>query len=239
MNIDIAKSEPARNGKLAQAKANVMSEVKRLEKLHENKHAGYAFASVDDFKDQMRPLLAKNGIDVHVSEDSYDLIATKNKDGKESQAAKIRFKFVLNHISGESSEPTFFTVCLPYTGAQTSGAAQSYAIKEGVYKGLFQASSGDISEEADLQDQGKSMTVQRLSKAEAKPLFEALSKEMNAVATETRDDMALASWWRENIEQLRMLPADWFLTIKSDCADLGKGLKALEVIDRQTQKADT
>ena len=232
------KTNPVETIGLVQAKANVMAAMTRLEKLHENKHAGYSFASVDDFKDMMRPLFAKHGIDLHVSEEGYDLSTVKNKDGKESTIAKIRFKFVLAHVSGEHSEPTFFTVCLPYTGAQTSGAAQSYAIKEGVYKGLFQASSGDTSEEADLQDQGLSANLNRLPKGEARPLEAALRKEMEAVAAETRDHLALASWWRENIEQLRMLPADWFLLIKNDCAELGKGLKAGEVIDRQARNEE-
>jgi hypothetical protein len=219
---------------LSSAKAAVMSAIKRLEKLHENKHAGYSFASVDDFKDELRPLFAKNGIDLHVSEESYDLTNVKStgKDGKEKDSivAKIRFRFVLNHISGEKSEPTFFTVCLPYTGAQTSGAAQSYAIKEGVYKGLFQASSGDVSEEADLQSTAQRQ--ERLSKADARPLFEALQREMRAIETETKDSQELADWWRSNIEQLNSLPLDWFLTIKKECAEIGARLKAMEAADK-------
>jgi len=210
-----------------------MKEIKRLEKLHENKHAGYSFASVDDFKDEMRPLFAKNGLDLHVSEESYDLVSHKStgKDGKDKEGtiAKIRFKFVLNHVSGESSEPTFFTVCLPYTGAQTSGAAQSYAIKEGVYKGLFQASSGDVSEEADLQ--ATTQRQERLGKADARPLFEALQREMRAIETETKDSQELADWWKSNVEQLNALPLDWFLQIKKECAETGTKLKAMEAAD--------
>lgn len=217
---------------LTRAKAAVMKEIKRLEKMHENKHAGYAFASVDDFKDELRPLFAKHGIALHVSEENYDLISVKStaKDGKERETptAKIRFKFILEHDGGEKSEPTFFTVCLPYTGAQTSGAAQSYAIKEGVYKGLFQASSGDVSEEADLQGV---TGIERLSKADARPLAEALRKEMNAVESEERSSDALASWWRDNIEQINVLPLDWFHMLKRDYADTWKKLKALEAAD--------
>lgn len=226
-------------GSLSTAKAAVMKEIKRLEKLHENKHAGYSFASVDDFKDEMRPLFAKNGLDLHVSEESYDFVSLKSvgKDGKEKEStvAKIKFKFVLNHISGESSEPTFFTVSLPYTGAQTSGAAQSYAIKEGVYKGLFQASSGDVSEEADLQS--TSQRQERLSKADARPLFEALQREMRTIEAETKDSQELGDWWRANIEQINALPLDWFLQIKKECAETGTKLKAMEAADRITNRS--
>lgn len=225
---------PTKPAGLSSAKAAVMKEIKRLEKLHENKHAGYAFASVDDFKDEMRPLFAKNGLDLHVSEESYDLVPHKSVDkngkDKEGTIAKIRFKFVLNHVSGESSEPTFFTVCLPYTGAQTSGAAQSYAIKEGVYKGLFQASSGDVSEEADLQSAIQHQ--ERLGKADARPLFEALQREMRAIEAETKDSVELADWWKGNIDQLNALPLDWFLQIKKECAEIGTKLKALEAADK-------
>ncbi len=225
-------------GSLSTAKAAVMKEIKRLEKLHENKHAGYSFASVDDFKDEMRPLFAKNGLDLHVSEESYDFVSLKSvgKDGKEKEStvAKIKFKFVLNHISGESSEPTFFTVSLPYTGAQTSGAAQSYAIKEGVYKGLFQASSGDVSEEADLQG---GQSSERLTKADARPLEEALRKEMYAVEKEDRSSESLATWWRDNIEQINVLPLDWFHMLKRDYADTWKKLKALEDADKISNRS--
>ncbi len=225
---------------LSAAKIAVMRKIKRLEKLHENKHGGYAFASVDDFKDEIRPLLVEAGIDLFVSEEGFDIIPLSNgkegKDAKTTLTAKIRFKFVLQHISGERSEPSYTTVCMPYTGAQTSGAAQSYAIKECVYKGLLQASSGDLNEEADIQEQVNLSEVSRLSKADAKPLYEALQKEMREIETETRDSVALADWWKNNIEQIRMLPIDWFHTLKKECADTGMKLKANEAADAKGQQ---
>jgi hypothetical protein len=218
---------------LTKAKATVCEAIKRLEKSHTNSHGGYQFTSVDDFKDEVRPLMAKNGLDLHVSEESYALSTIKTgKDGKDTNVATIRFKFVLEHVSGERSEPSFFTVCLPYTGAQTSGAAQSYAIKEGVYKGLFQASSGDIAEEADLQDQSRIAGNERMSKAEAKPLYEALQREMRAIVTDTRNPDDLYGWWSDNTEPVRILPLDWEAMIKKEYADEWKSLKALEALDK-------
>ena len=220
-------------GNLAKAKALVSSEIKRLEKSHKNTHGGYQFTSVDDFKDSVRPLMAKHGISLHVSEDSFALSTVKTgKEGKDTNLAIIRFKFVLEHASGESSEPSFFTVALPYTGAQTSGAAQSYAIKEGVYKGLFQASSGDISEEADFQEQSQLVATERLSKAEAKPLYEGLQREMRAEVQESRDHNKLYDWWASNREQIRILPLDWEAMLKKEYADEYKVLKASEGLDR-------
>lgn len=224
-------------GNLTKAKAAVTAEIKRLEKTHTNSHGGYQFTSVDDFKDQVRPLMAKNGLDLHVSEESFALSTIKTgKDGKDTNVATIRFRFVIEHVSGERSEPSFFTVCLPYTGAQTSGAAQSYAIKEGVYKGLFQASSGDVAEEADLHDQAQFIANERLGKAEARPLFEGLQRELRAVVAETRNADDLYKWWASNRDQIRIQPVDWEATLKKEYADEYKTLKASEEIDRAAVK---
>lgn len=222
-------------GNLAKAKAAVTAKIKRLTKDHRNTHGGYQFTSVDDFKDAIRPLMAEQGLALHVSEDSFALGTVKAKEGKETNIATIRFKFMLEHTSGEKSEPSFFTVCLPYTGAQTSGAAQSYAIKEGVYKGLFQASSGDVEEEADLHDQSQIVGNDRLSKAEAKPLYEALQRDMQAVINDTRDKDKLYQWWADNKEQTRILPRDWEAMLKKEYADEWKVLKANEDADRGGQ----
>jgi hypothetical protein len=217
---------------LGAAKIAVMRVIKRMEKEHTNQHGGYKFTSVDDFKDEIRPLMAYHGIELHVSEEGYDLTTVKNSKGNESTVAKIRFRFVLGHVSGEKSEPSYMTVCLPYTGAQTSGAAQSYAIKEGVYKGLFQASSGDVSEEADLHDQSKFSAAERLPKAEAKPLYEALQRDVRATAEETRNPEEIRKWWTDNLQQIRMLPADWELLMKQECSSEVKKLEAAEALDR-------
>jgi hypothetical protein len=218
---------------LTRAKTAVIGEIKRLEKTHTNSHGGYQFTSVDDFKDVVRPLMAKHGLSLHVSEDTFALSTVKTgKEGKETNIAVIRFRFVIEHIGGERSEPSFFTVALPYTGAQTSGAAQSYAIKEGVYKGLFQASSGDVAEEADFHEQGQLVATERLSKAEARPLFEGLQRDLRAEVSETRDHEKLFEWWASNRDQIRILPLDWEASLKKEYADEYKTLKAAAEMDK-------
>ena len=122
-------------------------------------------------------------------------------------------------------------MCLPYTGAQTSGAAQSYALKEAVYKGLLQASSGDLNEEADLQEQTQLSDHNRLGKADAKPLWEALQREMRDIETTERSSAALADWWKNNQDQLSVLPLDWFAMIKKEYADTWRKIKANEDAD--------
>lgn len=224
-------------GNLAKAKAAVTAEVKRLTKDHKNQHGNYAFTSVDDFKDAIRPLMAKQGLTLHSSEDSFALSVIKTgKDNKDTNIATIRYKFVLEHTSGEFSEPSFFTVCLPYTGAQTSGAALSYAVKEGVYKGQFQASSGDVTEEADLHDQNQLAANERMSKAEAKPLYEMLQRDMRSVVSEERSHDKLYEWWASNRDQIRILPLDWEAMLKKEYADEYKTLKAAEDLDRKGEE---
>ena len=48
----------------------------------------------------------------------------------------------MQHESGESTEPSGMDVMLPLTGAQTSGSAQSYALKQ-FLRGLLMISTGE------------------------------------------------------------------------------------------------
>jgi hypothetical protein len=219
---------------LGLAITRVMADLKRLEKLHTNNHGGYMFASIDDFKDEVRPLMAKHGLYVNSTEKTFEIIPLKVGKNEEKPHVKIKYRFRLFHVNGEASPASSVTVVMPYTGAQTIGAAQSYALKETIYKSQFQASSGDMNEEADLQIQTNlANTVERLSKAEARPLEEALRKEMNEVVTVDRSSKALANWWKDNRDNLAMLPLDWFAMIKKDCADEGRKLQANEEADKK------
>jgi hypothetical protein len=57
------------------------------------------------------------------------LVGVAGKSGTTS-SAKIAYEVRLRHVSGEEMPPEFITIVLPYTGAQTAGAARSYAVKE-------------------------------------------------------------------------------------------------------------
>lgn len=138
--------------KLNEAIAAVMAKVKRLEKGDKNQFGKYAYTSVDDFKDSIRPLLATTGIVVHMTEvGTVEIIELTKDDGKKSVVAKYVFSITLEHTSGEKGSPEQSTVMLPYTGAQTTGAARSYAFKEWS-KSRFLISSGDL-DDADSHPQ--------------------------------------------------------------------------------------
>lgn len=147
-------SEPT--PKLNAAIAAVMAKVKRLEKGDRNNFGKYAYTSVDDFKDAVRPLLAEAGITIHATEvgtvETIELTKTDDSGRQtKSVVAKYVFSFTLEHNSGEKGSPEQSTVMLPYTGAQTTGAARSYAIKEWLKSRLLM-SSGDL-DDADSHPQ--------------------------------------------------------------------------------------
>ena len=214
--------------KINAAISSVMKEVRRLEKLGVNAFDKYQFTSVDDFKDHLRPLLAKNGLNVSISETSFDLQETKNSKGETKLQCKIGFEFTLRHDDGSELPPDKTTVMLPYTGAQTAGIAKSYAMKEWG-KGRFLASSGDVSEEADMRRQDDfSKTV--LSKKDAKPLYEALIRELRSVAAENNSDSMLA-WANESREQVHQMPMDWQEEIRAEYVKTLETIKAAERLD--------
>lgn len=220
---------------LAASVVAVMAEVERLDKKEKNKFANYDFTSVDDFKDAMRPLMAKHGLYAVPNQADFKLVEVKGDKDKVSTLAQFDFDITLKHVTGEFEAPDRMTVLLPLTGAQTSGAARSYAIKEW-FKGRFLASSGapaDMQEEVDMMDQSREGL--RLSKADSREMYGKLQKEMRE-ASDQRDYQALADWWARNREALETLPKDWFLTIKGEYAQTYRDLKAQADLDTMSNE---
>src|SRR6478609_7080771 len=93
--------------KIGAAIVKVSGALKRLEKLHENQHGSYKFASIDDFKDMIRPLEAAEGLYSVVSQESFELITTENSKGSKTTIARIGHRFTVCHSSGEKLDPFF------------------------------------------------------------------------------------------------------------------------------------
>lgn len=218
--------------KLNAAIAAVMAEVKRLEKADENKFGHYNYTSVDDFKDALRPLLAKHGIILHMTE-ACDVATVeqerKTVGGKDAALiAKYVFSITLEHVEGEIGKEEKITVMLPYTGAQTTGAARSYAVKEWG-KSRFLMSSGDTDDADTMKQEDYGAAV--LSKKDAKPIYETLQREMREIIA-ARDSGALMQWGQENRQDILKLPPDWVKVIRAEYEmELGT-LKAAERADR-------
>jgi hypothetical protein len=217
--------------KLNAAIVAVMAEVHRLEKADENKFGHYNYTSVDDFKDALRPLLAKHGLTIHLTEAApVESIEQERKTvgGKDAALiAKYVFSITLEHVDGEVGKEEKITVMLPYTGAQTSGAARSYAVKEWG-KSRFLMSSGDTDDADTMKQEEYGGAI--LSKKDAKPLYESLQKEMREIVLE-RNSGALMQWGLENRLNMLKLPHDWVKIMRAEYAmELGT-LKAAERAD--------
>jgi len=177
----------------------------------------------------IRPLLASHGLEIGMSENGFELREIERSSGKKTLVAVVSFSLALRHVSGERDGPESTTVVLPYTGAQTTGSARSYAIKEWI-KTRFLASSGDMHDEQDLRAQSEFMG-EVLSKKDAKPLYEALQREMRTYVSE-RDPAGLQQWALDSRQQLVSLPADWRAELRTEYEKEWKTLKAGENLDK-------
>lgn len=203
-------TEPQTNN-VASATAAVMKAIKRLKKADNNAFAKYRYTSVDDFKDALRPLMAQHGLTPHADEMSCDTFDKTDEKNKVSLHAKFRFSLWLEHTSGEVGKPEGLTVMLPYVGAQTTGQARSYAVKEWL-KSKFLASSGD-SEDADESD-----IVEELSKAEARPIYAELETELREAAQD--GEAAMREWADRRRPSIEVLPKDWRVLLKRSYKEL-------------------
>ena len=133
--------------KINAAIASAMAEIQPVAKDRKNSHQGYDFASIDAFMQLCRPILAKHGLHPNVDCVSSDIVSVGNKTW-----ASNAYRITMRHSSGEATEPAGTHVHLPLTGAQTSGSAQSYAVKQ-YLRGLLLISTGD-KDDADLAPAG-------------------------------------------------------------------------------------
>lgn len=133
--------------KINAAIAAAMGEIQPVAKDGKNSHQGYDFASIDAFMQLCRPILAKHGLHPNVDCVSSDIVSVGNKTW-----ASNAYRITMQHSSGEATEAAGIHVHLPLTGAQTSGSAQSYAVKQ-YLRGLLLISTGD-KDDADLAPAG-------------------------------------------------------------------------------------
>lgn len=209
-------------GKLAAAVAAVMKEVKRLEKADNNAFAKYKFTSVDDYKDALRPLMAEQGLSVGLSQVGHLTFEAKKYKGEKVEAITLTcqydFELWLEHESGEIGQREGSTICLPYTGAQTTGQARSYAQKEWL-KSKFLASSGDLAEDADAY----ALDI-KLPKAEARNIYERLVGELRELGKFGADE-DMKDWINKNSIFLDAMPNDWMMELRNEGAQANLMIK--------------
>lgn len=123
--------------KVAEAIAAVMSEVPKLNKGERNSHGNYNFASIDDFLEAVRPLMAKHKLIISADEDDFDVIG----EGKDMWL-RMRFAFSA-HCHGETYGPMRRSIMIKASmGSQAFGAGQSYAEKQ-FLRSLFKIATGE------------------------------------------------------------------------------------------------
>jgi hypothetical protein len=195
----------------------VLAEIHRLKKGDKNDHGKYAYVSVDDVKDHVRPILAKHGLHVSVCEVSFDLVGVESRNGV-TTSARISYDITLRHVSGEALPPDRITILLPYTGAQTAGAARSYAVKEWM-KSTLLVSTGEKDAivggtDADAyEQQDYTAPVQKSSyraRKEDGPAFEEIQKGLGQIQREGSLEDLVRYWKGKNVQDaLKTMKKDW------------------------------
>lgn len=166
--VEIISAMPA---KVATAVCAVMKAVPKLAKGETNKHGGYAFASIDDFLDAVRPLCADAGLIITQDEESCEV---------KGDWLFMQFSFTLSHVSGETwaHRPRRTIMVSAKMGAQAFGAAQSYSLKQ-FERSLFQIATGEKGQDAD-EHPPASLPASRRTKAAPPPAqAEHASREMD------------------------------------------------------------
>ena len=115
-----------------------MGQIEKLPKNETNSHGGWSFAGIDDFLEVCRPICAEHGLHPQVDSVSTETFSA----GNAKLWVKFSYKISMGHVSGEKTDPVGMDVMLPLTGAQTSGSAQSYAVKQ-YLRALLLISTGE------------------------------------------------------------------------------------------------
>ena len=108
----------------------VMASLGTLYKADENKFDKYTYASIDAFIAFVRGHCFEAGLYIEQDELEAKLVDVAKKDGKPMAMWWAQFAFHVRHISGTSIGPIRRSVMVQANGAQASGSAQSYALKQ-------------------------------------------------------------------------------------------------------------
>lgn len=143
-----AKPVEAGEAGIFAAIAHAIGEVKQLGKSDRNKFDGYDFVSIDKFLTLVNPICAKTGLFPSINQDAVELYENTNSKGGKATWARFYYSISLHHKTGQTFGPCKSMVAVPMNGAQASGSAQSYALKQ-FFRGIFLIPTGD-KDDADL-----------------------------------------------------------------------------------------
>lgn len=137
---------------IALAIVTVMGKIDRLEKNETNPHGNYRYASVDDFYDLVRPLMAEAGLIILPLELATSFRTAQTGD-KSRTWLVVKYGFLMTHQDGTQwgHMPVRTIMADASMGSQAFGAAASYADKF-FLRALFRIATGDV--EVDGQPAG-------------------------------------------------------------------------------------
>jgi hypothetical protein len=135
-----------------------MAAMKRLAKDSRNAEQKYDFASVDDFLAMTGPIMAENGLFIHMDEAGVDNFERQGKYGI-THWARYDFTLTVWHESGQSLPPASRSVEVIRSGAQAAGSAQSYVLKQ-FQRALFNIPTGD-KDDADFAEKADGAPIER------------------------------------------------------------------------------
>jgi len=132
--------------KVMAAICKCMLAIGKIGKEGRNAHANYSFASIDDFLAITSQACGSNGVVVLQQEVSCSTVSVNNRAW-----VMMEFEFIVCHASGQSLPPVRRSVGVMWSGSQSYGSAQSYALKQ-FLRSLFQIACGD-NDDPDYQEQ--------------------------------------------------------------------------------------
>jgi hypothetical protein len=185
-----------------QAIASAIGEVRKIGKTDRNKFDGYDFASIDKFLEMVNPICATHRLFPFITQEGVEFYENTNSKGGKSVWARFTFRISLFHASGGEFGPALMMVAVPMTGAQSSGSAQSYALKQ-FFRGVFMIPTGD-KDDADLNpNEAHTTAPQRQPQGPNQTAVD------NAVGyIEEADDMAdLLRIWKNLPKDVQAVPA--------------------------------
>ena len=133
----IETQEAVQTSQVIEAIISTSAAIGKLAKKDLNKFDKYNFVSIDNFLEATGPAMAENGLVLNQEEVECERIERGGKPW-----LRFVYMFTLYHVSGESMPPSRRTVHVAFTGAQSTGSAQSYALKQ-YMRSLFQITTGD------------------------------------------------------------------------------------------------
>lgn len=185
---------------IAKAVVTVMKALGTLGKDHERDDyaAKYSYASIDDFIQHVRGHCAEAGLAIIPDEarDAETREITTSK-GKPAVMWNARFGFTLIHEAGEQYGPIYKSVEVHHTGAQSSGSAQSYALKQ-LLRGLFLIPTGD-------GDDPDKAGVDIASKGEHQTDLQKLAGQIRKKLRDAADLASLGITWSDSELDLEMI----------------------------------